>query len=125
MCLFAVGLNTLAVDELEELLGQLTRSDLSILLNLKQWLYSEKEDSDISKLPVPSFGPLVTKTWWEYLFLGLKILFAGTVLQLIFSYFWQNPDVEVEKSTCVCSLKFTLTFFPSEKYCQGMFLDEC
>ena len=111
MCLFAVGLNTLAVDELEELLGQLTRSDLSIPLNLKQWLYSEKGDSDISKLPVPSFAPLVT--------------FAGTVLQLIFSYFWQNPDVEVEKSTCVCSLKFTLTSFPSEKYSQDMFLDEC
>ena len=40
---FAVVINTLAVDELAELLGQLRTSDLSILLIPKQWFVVRKK----------------------------------------------------------------------------------
>ena len=45
---FAVCVNTLVVDELVEMPGQLSTSDLSILLIQKHWIESEKGDSDIS-----------------------------------------------------------------------------
>ena len=63
---FVVVVNTLAVDELAELLGQLRTSDLSILLIPKQWFVGEKGDSDISKLPFSSFPLLVPKSWCGY-----------------------------------------------------------
>ena len=64
--------NTLPIDELAELLGQLRTSDLSISLIPKQWFEGEKGDSDISKLTFPSFPLLVPRSWCGYQFLGLK-----------------------------------------------------
>ena len=83
--IFVVPVNILAVDELAELRGQLRTSDLSILLIPKQWFESQKGDYDISKLPVPSFFLLVPKSWFRYLVLDLKILFAWMILGLNFS----------------------------------------
>ena len=77
---FVVVVNTLAVDEQAELLGQLRTSDLSILLIPKRWFESEKEDSGISCFPL-----LVPKSWCGYLFLDLKRLFVAMVSELIFS----------------------------------------
>ena len=116
---FVVVVSTLAVDEQAELLGQLRRSDLSILLIPKRWFESEKEDSGISSFPL-----LVPKSWCGYLFLDLKSLFVVMVSELIFSALWQNPDVEVEKSICLGSLKIRL-FFPSEEYRRDISLGEC
>ena len=44
----------------------------------------EKGYSGISTLPFPSFSLLVPNSCWGYLFLGLNILFVGTVSELIF-----------------------------------------
>ena len=86
MTVFVVAVvSILAVDELVGLLGQLRRSDLSILLIPKQWLVGEKEDSNISKLPFSSFPLLVPKSWCGYLFLGPKTSFLVMVLEMIFS----------------------------------------
>ena len=49
MIVFVAVVNTLAVDEQEELLRQLRTSDVSILLIPKQWFEGEKGDSAISK----------------------------------------------------------------------------
>ena len=84
MIVFLVVVNTLAVDEQAELLGQSRTSDLSILLIPKQWFEGEKGDSGISKLPFLSFPLSVPKLWCGYLFLGLT-LFVGMVSELIFS----------------------------------------
>ena len=46
---FVAVVNTLAADNLTELLGQLMTSDLSILLNSRQWFESDIGYSDISK----------------------------------------------------------------------------
>ena len=55
MIVFVVVVNTLAVDDLAELLGPLRASDLSILLIPNQWFVGEKQDSDTTKLPFSSF----------------------------------------------------------------------
>ena len=83
--IFVVAVNTLAVDKLAELLGQLKTLDLSILLIPKHWFEGEKGDSGISKLPFLSIPLLVPKSWCGYLFLGLKTLFVVMVSELIFS----------------------------------------
>ena len=46
---FVAVVNTLAADDLTELRGQLMTSDLSVLLNPRQWFESDIGDSDISK----------------------------------------------------------------------------
>ena len=79
-----------------------------ILLIPKQWFQVEEGDSDISKLPFLSFPLLEVKSWYGYLFLGLKTPFSGIVSELSFSDLWQNSDVEAEKSMCLRSLKFFL-----------------
>ena len=79
---FVVVVNSLTVDELAKLLGQLRTSDLSIFLTPKQWFEGEKGDSDIPKLPFSSFPMLVLTPWRENLFLGLKTLFAVMVSEL-------------------------------------------
>ena len=43
MIVFVAVVNSLAVDELAELLGQLRTSDLSIFLTPKQWFEGGKE----------------------------------------------------------------------------------
>ena len=83
--IFVVAVNTLAVDKLAELLGQLKTLDLSILLILKHWFEGEKGDSGISKLPFLSIPLLVPNSWCGYLFLGLKTPFVVMVSELIFS----------------------------------------
>ena len=82
---FVVVINSLAVDKLAELLGQLRTSDLSILLISKQWFEGKKGDYDISKLSFSSFSLLLPKSWCGYLFLDLEALFAVMVSELIFS----------------------------------------
>ena len=72
MIVFVLVVNTLAVGELAELLRQLRTSDLSILLIPEQWFESKKGDSNISKLPFPSFPLLAPNSWCGYLFLILK-----------------------------------------------------
>ena len=111
---FVVIANTLAADELAELPGQFRPSELSIFLIPKQWFEGEKGDSDTLKLTFPSFPLLVPKSWCGYLFSGLKALFVVMVSELIFLDLGQNPDVEAERSMCLCSLRFPLIFFPSE-----------
>ena len=54
-----------------------------------------------------------------------KILFARIVSQLNFLDLCQNPDVEAEKSMCLCSLQFPITSFLSEEYRRDISLDEC
>ena len=70
MITFIVAVNSLAIGEPAKLLGQIKASNLSILLISKQWFEDEKGDSDISKLPFPSFPLLVLKSWCGYLLLG-------------------------------------------------------
>ena len=72
---FVVVVNSLAVDELAELLGQLRTSDLSILLIPKQWFEDKKGDYDISKLAFPSFPLLVPKSWVLTKLKGVGIYF--------------------------------------------------
>ena len=120
----AALVSTLAVDVQAELLGQLSLSDLSILLTPKRWFEDEKVDSGISELLFLSFSLLVPNSWCGYLFLGLKNIFVEMVSELIVSDLWQNPDVELEKSMCLDSLKFLL-FFPSEGYRGDISLNEC
>ena len=105
---FVVVANTLAVDDLAEHPGQFRPSELSTFLIPKQWL----------TLTFPSFPLLVPKSWCGYLFSGLRTLFVVMVLELIFLDLGQNPDVEAERSMCLCSLRFPLIFFPSEEYHQ-------
>ena len=54
-----------------------------------------------------------------------KILFARMVSELNFSDLCQNPDVEAEKSMCLCSLQLPTTSFLSEEYHRDISLDEC
>ena len=88
---FVVVVNTLAVDDQAELLGQLRTSDLSILFIPKQWFEGEEGDSGISKLSFVYFPLFVPKSWHGYLFLDLKTLFVVMVSKLIFFRFMTKP----------------------------------
>ena len=69
----------------------------------------QKGYSGISILPFPSFSLLVPNSCWGYLFLGLKILFAGTVSESIF--FMTKPRCWSRK----IKLSLPLKSFPSDK----------
>ena len=77
--LFVVVVNTLAADNVAELLGQLRTSDLSVLLIPNQWFVGEKEDSDISKLPFSSFPQFSDGVGKIYI--AEKIVFLENVFQ--------------------------------------------
>ena len=122
--IFADVVNNVAVGELAELFGQLRTSSLSILLIPNQWFEGEKGDSDISKLPCPSFALLLPKSWCGIYFRP-KSSICWDGVRTNFFRFMAKPTCWGRKVNVSLLIKISFNVFSIRRICQNMSLDDC